>query len=71
MDHVGDTTSDNASSTKPKTLVDCIEDARILAEDKCRTVRSLRRATTSARDDHPDKRPAAGVPGESPAGFRG
>jgi hypothetical protein len=27
----------NASSTKPKTLVDYIENAGILAEDKCRS----------------------------------
>jgi hypothetical protein len=37
VNHVGDTTRDNASSTKPKTLVGYIEDARIRARDKCRT----------------------------------
>ncbi len=40
MDHVGDTAGDNASSTKPKTLVDYFEDARFRTGDKCRVGRS-------------------------------
>ena len=36
MNDVGDTTRDNASSTKPKPLVTYVEDTPIRAGDKCR-----------------------------------
>ena len=40
MDHVGDTTRDNASSTKAQTLIGYIEDGLIRTEDKCRSGRT-------------------------------